>query len=688
MSSQEAQGRVQWFFSRLSCMTPAEVLYRAGHSLRGRLGRLTGRAAVAAELPQRLIGGTHWISKTGDGLPAAAPYVAEALLIETGSVRLFASSRFDVGARPQWNRCPLTGTVAPSWPSHAMSLTDRNLVGDIKYVWELNRHLHLVAIAQAWALTGDGRHLRSLQLQLGSWLEQCPCGTGPNWTSSLELALRLLNWAVIWELIGGIGSPLFEGAEGLALQGWWLASINQHVRTIDGNYSRHSSANNHLLGELAGVYVAAHTWPYWDSFGGLRIKARRELEHEFQAQVCADGVLREQAFEYATFVFDFFLAVERCAASAGEPVSPASLQRMHSMCRFMAAMTTKQGAVPMVGDADGAEAFRLDPRPGRDPVAAMLAKGAWLFGEPALGELSSGAEPRDDVKWLMASNRVPVEHPVSLSEDYPEGGYFLFGNDWGTANEVKGFVDAGAVGYLGIAAHGHADALQVWLSIGGVPLLVDPGTYSYRADKKWRDYFRGTSAHNTIRIDGKDQSVSGGRFMWTRKARVHDVNVSRAEGGGFELEAWHDGYTRLPGRHTHSRSVKYAPTERQLIVRDEVAGTASAAVELFWHVAPGWQVGREGATVVMTMGTYRAEMKFQSEADARIELISGQEEDEPLGWYSTTYGEKLPCTTIRWTAQGENVGVVTMFDIGGFDNTQPPPADTGGNGLEALLLSV
>ena len=86
--------------------------------------------------------------------------------------------------------------------------------------------------------------------------------------------------------------------------------------------------------------------------------------------------------------------------------------------------------------------------------------------------------------------------------------------------EVFCLADAGELGYLSIAAHGHADALSFTLAVGDEQLLVDPGTYTYHLDPEARAYFRGTRAHNTITLDGQDQSVAAGPFLWTHRARA------------------------------------------------------------------------------------------------------------------------------------------------------------------------
>ena len=37
--------------------------------------------------------------------------------------------------------------------------------------------------------------------------------------------------------------------------------------------------------------------------------------------------------------------------------------------------------------------------------------------------------------------------------------------------------------------------------------MLDPGRYTYaEGDPNWRHWFRGTAAHNTVTVDGRDQT--------------------------------------------------------------------------------------------------------------------------------------------------------------------------------------
>ena len=120
----------------------------------------------------------------------------------------------------------------------------------------------------------------------------------------------------------------------------------------------------------------------------------------------------------------------------------------------------------------------------------------------------------------------------------------MLGDRVGRPDEVLLVADAAPLGFLSIAAHGHADALSFVLSLGGVPVLVDPGTYCYHSDPTWREYFRGTAAHNTVRVDGLNQSEAVGPFMWSRKA-LSTLETFDVAGHPQRFVASHDGYRRL-----------------------------------------------------------------------------------------------------------------------------------------------
>lgn len=647
----EATGMV-WLVNRLRCMSVAEVGYRIRQAAVTRVAKRL-RARAAPPLPRART--FHVL-----GSPALAQAERDALLADAdsicaGHVVLFANRRFDVGMPPVWNRDPYSGVVGPSIYAGDIAITNREQVGDIKHVWELNRHLHLVRLAQAWAVTNDVAWLHALQTQLRSWLDQCPPLVGPNWTSSLELGIRLINWGLVWQLVGGEGSGLFAGEEGQRLRADWLDAIHAHCSAIARHLSRHSSANNHLIGELAGLYVGASIWPCWKASGAWLEQARRELEHEAQAQFSRDGVNREQAFAYHVFSLEFLFVAGLVGQACDHPFSRGYWTALLRALRFLRSVRDVAGNVPMVGDADDGIVFRLDA-PGSDRTEQLLA-----LGDAVLRRMQPG---HPGVRWLLhtlpGKRLDAAPHESDTGWAFPDGGYLLFGSHFGEAGEIKGMVDCGPLGYLGIAAHGHADALALTLSVGGEECLVDPGTYSYWQEHKWRDYFRGTSAHNTVRIDGLDQSVSGGRFMWLKKARAFIERMPQSP-HEFDFRGSHDGYERLADPVRHMRSVRFDAAGATLTVRDEIAAKKHHQVELFWHFAPGLDVRLNSAGLHVRGKRFALQMQAHG-ADLKLELVSGHE-NPPLGWYSRSYESRRPCDVLKISTVSSAVPVECKFTI-------------------------
>src|SRR5262249_6658598 len=108
---------------------------------------------------------------------------------------------------------------------------------------------------------------------------------------------------------------------------------------------------------------------------------------------------------------------------------------------------------------------------------------------------------------------------------FRDGGYTVI-RETVTGRRAMIVFDHGPLGFSSIAAHGHADALAVWLHVDGVPVLIDAGTGSYTSGSGWRDHFRSTAAHNTVTIDDDSQSLTAGAFNWRHKANVRVTEFS------------------------------------------------------------------------------------------------------------------------------------------------------------------
>jgi len=650
--SDSPHAALRWYWNRLRCMSVAEVGYRAKQKAVAQLQQLglsTARQVPPPDVSRR---SNDFVAL--DAPVAPAPYTARADRIVSGRLPVFDLEYVYQGV-PQWNRDPKTGRVAPFAFGKTLDYRDETLVGDIKYLWEPNRHLHLVALAQAYRLSADDRYSLALHQWLGSWFRQCPYLRGPNWASSLELAIRLINWSIAWQLIGGSDSALFAGGEGARLRDRWLAVIYQHMHFIAGHYSRFSSANNHLIGEAAGLYLAAVTWPCWADTSPWRRQAKAVLVREALQQNAPDGVNREQAVSYQQFVLDFLLFAGLAGRKNRDEFPDVYWQRLEQMLEFVAAIMDVRGHVPMIGDADDGYVTALAPAHDFCPYRSLLATGAALFGRADFKRKAGAFD--DKSRWLLGVDgaatfeRLPAPGSgIGPRTEFPDGGYYILGSDFDGGEEIRIVADAGPLGYQAIAAHGHADALAFTLSVGGDEFLVDPGTFAYHTEREWRNYFRGTAAHNTVRIDAQDQSVSGGNFMWVQHACVQ-CRFWESAPERDRFVGWHDGYRRLPDPVGHERELVLDKRRKHLHITDVIECRAAHRVERFWHFAEdvAVQVDERGAICARKSGV-TVRLVPHADTAVRARLHRGQA-TPPRGWVSRRFGVKHPAGTVVWSSE-------------------------------------
>ncbi|MBF0138017.1 MAG: alginate lyase family protein [Magnetococcales bacterium] len=677
-----------WYWRRLQAMTLAEM----GHRLQEMIVRWAGH--------YRLLPGSHpppprktrtpaWlqISQAVDptGLLTAATRTLE------GTFPLLGLAQAGVGPEPAWNVDPRLHAAAvwhadAHWPDEKPTQTPtqpKTPHKDIKYVWELNRHVQWLPVAQAWSLTRNPLWLEGFRRQLQGWLDQCPPGRGPNWQSPLEAGIRLINWSAVWHLLGGWEAPLFAGAAGERLRQAWLAAIHAHMHFIRWRFSAHSSANNHLVGEAAGLWIATCTWPCWPQVGRWQKLSHKILERECLLQNGADGVNREQAIHYHLFTGAFLLLAGMAGKIIGQEFSAAYHQRLADMVDHVVAVMDAGGHLPEYGDADDGLVLRLDPQGEASPVREFLRLAAGLLQRPARCAKQPEIMPthhlarhqKPDVKQTgtMATHDptgiriqdptgirtqdptgirtqdptgIRTQDPEPIRRFFAEAGHAVLGRDFATEREIRLFLDAGPLGYLAIAAHGHADALALHLSIGGFPFLVDPGTGSYHRPGPWRNWFRGTAAHNTVRLDDQEQSVSGGPFLWQRQARalceVWEEDAHRQHWVGS-----HDGYQRLADPVLHRRHVTFRKAEGSLTIIDHLHGSGTHHVEQHWHFHPKCRV------FLHEDGTIRAErngsaLELRGDAAASPPLLLRGQQNPPAGWYSPGYDRLVPTTTVQF----------------------------------------
>ncbi|MEU0542784.1 alginate lyase family protein [Nocardia sp. NPDC005978] len=636
-----------WYLHRLRTMSGPEMLWRAGR-LRE---RLRPRRVSWADAGAELFGGAEpsWPEallafRAGTDRPvlldrdraaaiaaadpdAVAAVVAAAERVLTGQVRYFGYPAADLGVAVDWNHDPLTGT---RWPTaNSERIDHRTAAGDPKWIWELNRLQHLPWLAQAWLFTGETRFADAAFEHLDSWVEQQRPGAGIAWRGAFECGVRAISVAVA---VQGL-----RDAPGLTPERYrrYVVLLGESARRCWSERSLFSSANNHLIGELAGLAVVAVLLPEIPAARRWSDDALALLTEHADRQLLPDGAGAEQALAYQIFTVELIGVVHALLALRGEP--PARLAAaIARSSRYLALTVGDTDPDPRYGDDDGGFALRLGPEEIRT-VRAHLGIADALVPEPAAARAGT---PSMTATWLRAAlgSAASLDAEPMGSGYAPDGGLVVL-----RARNRRASVDVGPLGYLSIAAHGHADALALTLAAAGHELIGDPGTASYYGHPGRRAAHRSTRAHATVTVDDLDQSVMGGPFLWRAHAAVRVRAVDLARG---VVDAEHDGYTRLADPVVHRRWVIAAPDHPDIVVVDAISGTGTHSARLTWPLHPSLDVRAHGPGHLATRaGTPVLALAYAANHRLETTMVRGDESTD-LGWWSERLESREPSWSV------------------------------------------
>ena len=500
---------------------------------------------------------------------------------------LLGYTSLDYGAEIDWHLDAVHGKRGPLKPWYKVDFLNFAETGDHKVIWELNRHQHLVTLAKAWALTGQDRYVSELTAQWYGWQQANPYPLGINWASSLEVGFRSLSWIWVRHLLTGCPA-LTDKFHADLLQG--LALNGRHIERYLSTYF---SPNTHLLGEAVALFFIGVLCPEIPEASGWRERGLRIVLQQADRQVRGDGVYFEQSLYYHVYALDFFLHTRILAQRNNIEIPTSFDQVIRKMLRVVEALS-QEGSPDGFGDDDGGRLF--SPRRNRaECMTDPLSIGSLLF----LGDerVPSGATLTEEAVWLFGERAAALPRQRSSllpghSQCFREGGIYVSFSPSGASEQVV--IDAGPQGAMR-CGHGHADALSLKLSLGGEAWLTDPGTFSYMSE---RNTFRGTSAHNTLRVDGLDQAVPAGPFAWNQIPSVHADSWITGDTFTF-FSGSHTGYMRLGDPVLHRRSIVHLYGSFCL-VRDVAEGKADHELEIFWHLAPRLKFTRTGTAFVAT----------------------------------------------------------------------------------------
>ena len=473
---------------------------------------------------------------------------------------------------------------------------------DLAFVWDLNRHNWFVTLGLAYAQTGDERYASKYVEASASWVATNGTRLGRmEWDGPFEVAARLNAW--IWAHSLFCAAPEWPTAEYLE----FLRTLGLLAEYLNQTIEFHDSGN-HLLLEAKALALCADAFPEFRGARSWRARAWAVLLRELERQVSRDGVHVERSTMYQRIVAGE-LAELWCQTLANErPAGRALGEVVRRMADFQSAIETEAGPMPLWGDAFDEDTYYRFSAP-------AIADAVDLGARPAANDVQD-LTPWVVHRWLEERGS-PRRRPLR-SCAFHEGGYFVSRSGSGSDAAVLVW-DCGPVGARGNTKHAHLDTLAFTLALGGVRVLIDPGTSQ---DARLREALRSTKAHNTVRIDGQDHGVLAARSeIWDAPdarlalwATSPDCDV---------MVGSHDGYARFQAPVWHTRTIVACHGLYWLVV-DHITGEGRHTAEQLFHFPPSANVTKAGSEAVTSVSAdgVRASVEPIHLPDGALQAVS------------------------------------------------------------------
>ena len=240
---------------------------------------------------------------------------------------------------------------------------------------------------------------------------------------------------------------------------------------------------------------------------------------------------------------------------------------------------------------------------------------------------------------------------------FPKGGYTVIRDSINKRRLLVVF-DHGPLGYLPLAAHGHADALAIWLTLDDVPVFVDAGTYLYHSGGAIRDHIRETTAHNTLVVADKSQSKISGPFMWSAHANTSLIDLTPWP--EWAIAAEHDGYEAAFGVRHERRIVR---TTGCLKIFDRLIGAdRPLPVTLHFLCHPKLAVKAVNGRAFVANGGGELLVEITPPVNFKIAVRTGRKQPWQ-GWYSPAFGQLVQAPLIVLSGEATAKESITSLRI-------------------------
>ena len=401
-----------------------------------------------------------------------------------------------------------------------------------------------------------------------------------------------------------------------------LASLEQHGNfLLDVNH--YQSQYNHGTNEAAALYELAVSFPGLPNSSQWLSVSKQRLSIGLSGIIDKNGALVEHSPYYDFYALVKYWDIYKYSNDFKQSIGNDFNSKISSMINYATYILQPNLHVPIIGSSIDAQIHNKD-------------------------EYTQMAKFDPEFKYVLTKG-ASGKKPKELNVQFQDTGQTIMRSSWSPKNftqQTQVIFNYSAY----ITSHSQLDSLSFELAAGGISLLPGPGLYSYDLGA-YHNYFFGTSSHNTVMVDNKDQTEGAGvagSFVNTKDY----VSQSATE--------------QLNPGVTHERQISMFGA-KVVIVIDRLSSNTIHNYQQLFHTFPGATVSKNGLTVTAQGGESQQKLSIHQLITNGVSVSDAYNDKDPkhlAGLCSVTYGQLAACHQISYTQTAKDATYATVLEVG------------------------